>query len=310
MIIETAVIFAGTFLLGFGIVGLAYGLQRRFRARFVADYFIFLLAAVVYGFLNWIGPYLAAQIFDPAEERSFLLSVLIFGALAIPVLIAKIYFLLSLIIRWMGNNPRLPAKLGTGLFFLIIAVMYAVDVRLFWVSGDYPPGGGNIFFIGIAAVAVQVIILLIPIASGLIGPGRRRIRGLYTFCILNLSGFAVYVCAAYSGGLNVTPLLYFVVLLIPLVYVRLFLQRYPDEGKGDVSGVKLDAAQRLGFTSREMEIVELVLQGKNNRQIGRQLFLSLQSVKNALTRIYRKAGVRSRSQLMSRLMSRDRDPFT
>lgn len=303
-------IYAGTFLLGFGIVGLAYGLQRKFRARFVADYFVFLLAAVVYGFLNWIGPYLAAQIFDPAEERSFLLSILIFGALGIPFLLVKIYFLLSLIIRWMGNKPGFAVKLGTGVFSLVIGVMYAVDVRQFWGSVDYSPGGGNIFIIGIASVAVQVIILLTPFAVGLVRPGRRGIQGLYTFCILNLSGFAVYVYAAYSGGMNVTPLLYFIVLLIPLVYVRFLMQRHPERGQGEGSAIEGDAARRLGLTSRELEIVELVLQGKNNRQISRQLFLSLQSVKNALTRIYRKTGVRSRSQLMSRLMRRDRDFFS
>ena len=307
MVVETALIYAGSFLLGFGTIGLAYRLQRRFRLRFVGDYFVYLLAAVIYGFLNWIGTYLAVQIFPPAEERTVLLAVMVFGALGIPFLIVKIYFLFSLIARWMGKKLRLQFKLGIGIFALIMSVMYAADVHRFWVRGEYSPGKGNIFIIGIASVAVQIIILLVPLAEGLIWPGRKKIQGLYTFCILNLTGFCIYVYAAYAGGLNVAPLLYFIVLLIPLLYVWFFLLRHPAYGIGEESEVQSDKAKLLGLSPRELEIVELVIQGKNNRQIGKQLFLSLQSVKNALTRIYRKAGVRSRSQLMSQLMRREKD---
>jgi DNA-binding CsgD family transcriptional regulator len=305
MIIQTAVIYAGAFLLGFGTIGLAYGLQRRYRVRFVADYFVYLMAAVIYGFLNWIGPYLIVRIFEPVENRPFFLSALIFGALGIPFLIVKIYFLFSLIVRWMGLRLRLLFKLGIGIFSLIISVMYALDVHRFLVHGEISPGRGNIFIIGIATVAVQIIILLTPIAAVLIRPGRKRTQGLHTFCILSLTGFGIYVYAANSGGPDWTPLIYFIVLLIPLLYVRFFLQRHPAEGQGEGSGVRGDMAKSLGFTPRELEIVDLVLLGRNNRQIGRQLFLSLQSVKNTLTRIYRKAGVRSRSQLMSLLMRKD-----
>jgi DNA-binding CsgD family transcriptional regulator len=305
MIIQTAVIYAGTLLLGFGTIGLAYGLQRRFRVRFVADYFVYLLAAVIYGFLNWIGPYLIVRIFDSVENRPFFLSVLIFGALGIPFLIVKIYFLFSLIIRWMGLRLRLLFKLGIGIFSLIISVMYALDVHRFLVRSEISPGRGYIFIIGTATVAVQIIILLTPLAEVLIRPGRKRIQGLNTFCILSLIGFGIYVYAAYTGEPNWTPLIYFIVLLIPLLYVWFFLQRHSAEGHGEGSGVRGDLARPLGFTPRELEIVDLVLLGRNNRQIGRQLFLSLQSVKNALTRIYRKAGVRSRSQLMSLLMRKD-----
>lgn len=56
------------------------------------------------------------------------------------------------------------------------------------------------------------------------------------------------------------------------------------------------------FTEREQEIVRLILKGKSNKEIEGELYLSLQTVKNYVTRIYKKAGVRSRTELQSKLI--------
>ena len=61
-----------------------------------------------------------------------------------------------------------------------------------------------------------------------------------------------------------------------------------------------DLAERLGalgVSRRESEIVGLILRGMSNEEIGRTLFISLDTVKKHLTSIYRKYGVRNRLQL-------------
>ncbi|MEV4352473.1 LuxR C-terminal-related transcriptional regulator, partial [Actinoplanes sp. NPDC049596] len=57
----------------------------------------------------------------------------------------------------------------------------------------------------------------------------------------------------------------------------------------------------LGLTSTELRIAALVRDGASNREIATALFLSVKTVEATLTRIYRKLGVRSRTQLSSRL---------
>ncbi|XVU22162.1 AAA family ATPase [Actinoplanes sp. CA-054009] len=59
----------------------------------------------------------------------------------------------------------------------------------------------------------------------------------------------------------------------------------------------------LGLTSTELRIAALVRDGESNREIASRLFLSVKTVEATLTRIYRKLGVRSRTQLSSRLPS-------
>ncbi|MGW4947829.1 AAA family ATPase [Actinoplanes sp. NPDC004185] len=57
----------------------------------------------------------------------------------------------------------------------------------------------------------------------------------------------------------------------------------------------------LGLTSTEARIAGLVRDGASNREIANQLYLSVKTVEATLTRVYRKLGVRSRTQLSSRL---------
>ena len=53
------------------------------------------------------------------------------------------------------------------------------------------------------------------------------------------------------------------------------------------------------ITSREKEIIELLLKGYSNQQIGKSLFISAKTVKNHIYSIYRKTQVQNRMQLVN-----------
>lgn len=55
------------------------------------------------------------------------------------------------------------------------------------------------------------------------------------------------------------------------------------------------------ITPREAQIVELVAQGLTNTEIGKRLWITENSVKQALKRIFRKLNVSSRAAMISRL---------
>ncbi|WP_342316166.1 alpha/beta fold hydrolase [Lysobacter sp. FW306-1B-D06B] len=63
-----------------------------------------------------------------------------------------------------------------------------------------------------------------------------------------------------------------------------------------------DAPDALaGLTGREREIVEGLVAGRTNAEIAASLFISDKTVRNSLTRIFDKLGVRSRTQAMALL---------
>ena len=51
------------------------------------------------------------------------------------------------------------------------------------------------------------------------------------------------------------------------------------------------------LTAREREVLELVAEGRTNREIGAELFLSEKTVEGHLTRIFAKLGVTSRVEV-------------
>ncbi|MFS0762701.1 MULTISPECIES: response regulator transcription factor [Peribacillus] len=69
--------------------------------------------------------------------------------------------------------------------------------------------------------------------------------------------------------------------------------------------VTLDKAiEKLGaFSKREYELLILLTQGETNQQISKKLFLSIGTVKNYISRIYRKLNVNNRPELMALLYS-------
>ena len=63
-----------------------------------------------------------------------------------------------------------------------------------------------------------------------------------------------------------------------------------------------DACRRFGLTERETEIARQITSGKCNAALSRDLGISLRTSENHLRSIYRKVGVSSRTQLVSRLL--------
>ena len=68
---------------------------------------------------------------------------------------------------------------------------------------------------------------------------------------------------------------------------QLLLKKYSDKSLPTIPS----------FTKRELEIIQLVVSGQKNREIGNQLFISEKTVKHHLTKIFRKLNINKRVQL-------------
>ena len=66
-----------------------------------------------------------------------------------------------------------------------------------------------------------------------------------------------------------------------------------------VGGETDDPSTTAPLTAREREVAALVAQGMSNRQIAQELYLSERTIENHVSKIRRKLGLNSRSQLSS-----------
>ncbi|MBU8871955.1 MAG: helix-turn-helix transcriptional regulator [Gemmatimonadales bacterium] len=88
--------------------------------------------------------------------------------------------------------------------------------------------------------------------------------------------------------------------LVPLLWYRLFMLPYiqkvnerPAEVM-DLGGI----AEHYKLSPRETEILGLIMDGKSNRDMEEDLFISYHTVKNHVYNLYRKLGVKSRFELL------------
>ncbi len=87
------------------------------------------------------------------------------------------------------------------------------------------------------------------------------------------------VITAHGGGSVITPSL-----------ASHLLKEFSSSARGEQSPVR-------PLQGRELDVLRLVVQGKTDNEIGKELFISPRTVQNHLTRIREKTGLRRRSEL-------------
>lgn len=78
-----------------------------------------------------------------------------------------------------------------------------------------------------------------------------------------------------------------------------FLLSHPEE--------EADRRSSQQFTSREKQVLRLVLQGRQNKEIAAQLDISESAAKSTMQQLFNKTGVRTRSQLVRVALEQYRD---
>ncbi len=84
---------------------------------------------------------------------------------------------------------------------------------------------------------------------------------------------------------------------------ELMWSRWIDELRGFLPAHSIDDPAFAALTPRELELIELIAQGRDNTQIAAQLDLSVKTVRNHITSIFAKLEVENRSQAI--VLARD-----
>lgn len=89
---------------------------------------------------------------------------------------------------------------------------------------------------------------------------------------------------------------------------------FNSENLADLSALSLHVSTKLAtfrtettvtcLTPRELQIAELVAQGLTNKKVGTELWITENSVKQALKRMFRKLSVSSRAEMVAKLANR------
>ncbi|WP_123043147.1 response regulator transcription factor [Cohnella candidum] len=86
-------------------------------------------------------------------------------------------------------------------------------------------------------------------------------------------------------------------IMLPSAIAVKLAARLSAAGSGDSAASRTRSkASEVKFTEREMSIISLMVEGRNNREIAQLLFMSEGTVKNYISTIYDKIGTNDRTQ--------------
>lgn len=284
---------------GFGVASVVIIFQAYFSRKH--NFLLFYGISFSLGLLHLALIELPALLNFPLDPSVFLAKY-IHVISTIPIL--AVYFFLKAIdsVTDHGHFHRFH-KYYTAVLFSVLAhlILRAIVGRSVAVATSISWIHYNFF------VVVQVVFCVVMIrrAAGL---AKDKKTAIQSFGIYYLANILISMALNYSWRYRVLDLqtfnnLYFTFAFLidaaPLIFLRWFLRRYESSSfrHGEDSQVTDEFVQHFAITPREREIIDLICSGKTNKEIGDILFISHQTVKDHVYKIFRKTGVKNRISL-------------
>jgi DNA-binding CsgD family transcriptional regulator len=303
------VIITGSLITGVVAIIFCHQLVRKYKLPYLTSYFYYLIFLFIFGIYGIIGSNLIRTFlrYNGMDARGIESTYLVVTYLGIPFLILSWYMFLRLSHEIVGRTVATAFNL---LFFGVLSVTFLV-IGLFMirrdVAGEY--SFDRIRFILLATFTLislliygySLLQLFVHSGKFLDRKDRSNIRLFGLLYLVFAAGTILLVnFSHYSKVIGFTLIiLLFAIHLIPLFFLSLHLDKNFVE---PVARQEFDRS--LGFfitkfeiSKRESEVVELICKGKSNQEISDSLFISLQTVKDHIHRIYLKTGVKNRVQL-------------
>ncbi|UCE24495.1 MAG: response regulator transcription factor [Candidatus Zixiibacteriota bacterium] len=296
----------GALIVGAGLLVYAFQVYRRYRHPFLTHLWfcwLFLnlgLAATVlseylqvnfYGNVDLLKTSVYSEVIDPVTSVFFL-------GLTYSIAALMTHF-------YRGSTPRNVqwAFIGVGVLFITRAASgILVDRPSTFIAIIDDAHHAALF---VMFLLVLVLLAKLAFMSRHVGDERhvRAIRLLGKVYLL--APISVLVSAAFAGPNHGLIRATFALLfnIFPFVWYRTFLPGWSSPVAQTWEDKDLTSLCReYELSKRQRDIIQLLLKGKNNRELAETLFIAPHTVKNHIYAIYRKVGVKNRIELMNLML--------
>jgi len=275
---------------------LAAGASARHPAKWVRAYLVYHAAYALWLLILTYAFFRAIYVPEPSPAFDVVIAGLRLAASG-----AILWAYPSLILSLLDGSDRSRRFRGGslaigGILLLSTATLVAIDA--------------STFLLGLLNLLFNAYLLALSIFALLKAHEDPPSRARRILAPLFWISAAFYLYALVAGGLLVGTGRAFRVLsaisasiyCLPwslLVGIRLFRELAESPHRG------MDAsfAGRFGITAREADVIERVVQGLPNKHIARELSISLRTVETHLYNVFRKCGVRSRTELIRKIQT-------
>jgi DNA-binding CsgD family transcriptional regulator len=223
------------------------------------------------------------------------------------LLILGLYFHQYQTIAWL-RGKRLSKRVlpAMGLFAAILLILFflAMQFPAYMPRSPYI-NYWNLFIWPQTLLAMIWLLRLLSENKPGLDPDRRRANRAFAFMFLVRIPVQFGLIFISMGGYDIwyitfSKLLVLYTNLVPLFWLKAYYTPWAGSlGKIIAGRVDLAALQtRHGLSAREMEILNLMIDGKSYKEMEETLHISIHTVKSHTYNLYRKLGVKSRHQLI------------
>lgn len=307
-------------ILGSMIAGHAFQRMKTFAYAFLRPIFDYIVLYNLLIFCLLITKYLAVNLGGRLLPRSMPSHAHLFALISVILGCGMVYTMWRIMRGFEDRVISRGAKIGV---FIVIALLFiAFGIR--YVMPESRADSDAILYIqisiGLGIVFAEIGLLCVSLLKKWKGIERDRARIGRLFGLFYLSRygmFLIFVILLLLFGIPSEPVqgviisgLFLIFNLLPVIWFKSFFQDYAEKMSNlfDSRPVLDEIIRNYHLSKREGEILKLILDGKNNRDIEEMLFISYHTVKNHVYNLYQKLGIKNRYELVhmvAKLQSKD-----
>lgn len=285
---------------------LCYQLYKNYRFRFLLIYLYYLIAVLIYGFFAWTGEFIGGCLFEASHLPQATALKPLVCLIAYPFIPISAYLFIRLIREFLDQKVPVWLSVSYWLIWLLVTAGIFFGTHEFvqhqqqYIFSAMHRTSGMLMLIFRYLALTHLFFHLADIGD------KKQARMARHFGIYYLVAFTLYFTATHFAASLLSlefawTLVYFSLNLPILFHFKKFLylnciDRYAGE-RGNYGLRQLFSSR--GLSDMELHIIRLQLMGKTNREIGDLLYISLGTIKNYTSNIYKKMQVENRSQLIN-----------
>lgn len=294
-----------------------FQLHKKYRLGYLSSYLYFQIFINVFGIYGILGKHIANEILQQQESPFQTIETIghFFFLLGLPFLIFAWYMFIRLCLEIIGR--KISRAFTLGYFFVLIFVFFAYGIVIIILNLASFKDEQFAFFssaIVYLYVTLEVLVLAFALSQLFLNakkvPDEKKQKAVQNFAFLNLlffcAGLILFLLSIRNNSLVAAYLVvFFSRNILPVLYLRAYLMKYfiaPTLQKTSPMTWKQFLSE-YNISKREEEVIRQLCEGKANREISQALFISLQTVKDHIYRIYQKTDVKNRVQLINLIQS-------